>query len=94
MAGFPIADIDLSGEPGSVTHVVAGSRGVGDDGTVTCDRNSTLTGDYGELVARVHAAGAKIQWSYDAPPADIMTNMTNRKNFLVRVSHALAESPQ
>ena len=37
----------------------------------------------------VRANGAKLQWSYSAPPADNMTNATNRANFLATVRDAV-----
>jgi hypothetical protein len=80
--GFPIEDIDFS----IVTHIVAGAPNVSADGTVTCDPASR---DGDKLYEAVRAHDAKIQWSFDTPPAEILTNMTNRENFLRTVREAV-----
>ena len=73
-----------------VTHIVAGSGSVAADGTVSCDPAQQYADPvYAKLYHAVRANGAKLQWSYSTPPADILTNATNRVNFLATVRDAV-----
>ena len=73
-----------------MTHIVAGSGSVAANGSVSCDPATQYADPiYAQLHRAVRANGAKLQWSYSAPPADIMTNATNRANFLATVRDAV-----
>ena len=94
--GFPSADIDLS----IVSHIVAASVPVAANGTCSCNPSfKTDTASlYGQLYRRVRAWGAlheeapvKLLASFSAPPASILTNATNRANFLASVLAAVTE---
>eukprot|EP01043_Picozoa_sp_COSAG02_P074337 COSAG02_NODE_14843_length_1230_cov_1.435897_2_plen_354_part_01 len=73
-----------------VTHIVAGAGSVAANGTVSCNPAEQYADPiYAQLHRSVRANGAKLQWSYSAPPANILTNATNRANFLATVRDAV-----
>ena len=43
----------------------------------------------GRLYRRVRQNRRKLMWSYSTPPADILTNRSNRANFLATVADAV-----
>ena len=93
--GFPSADIDLS----VVSHIVAGGGlGVAANGSVSCNPGfkTDPTDQYGQLYRRVRAwevqhpeAPVKLLASFSTPPSSILSNATNRQNFMVSVSAAV-----
>jgi hypothetical protein len=96
--GFPIADIDFS----VVSHIVAAEVSVSANGSVSCDpsflNDTTTSGGYAELYHRARAWSVVNPWSpvkllaqFDAPPANILINTTNRANFMASVHQAVAE---
>ena len=94
--GFPSTDIDLS----IVSHIVATGLPVAANGSASCNPGfkTDVTDAYGQLYRRVRAweaehpeAPVKLLASFSAPPASILSNVTNRGNFLASVRGAVKE---